>query len=215
MPTLTLSDIQSSTLSRLDNNTLLYPTAELTAYANEVLKIINNLTGFIQTSVLVPTSSVSNRVWYDVPSPLLVSFKVQVEGRYLQRHSISRMGQLYPRWTKETTDNTSSQVCRWIPVGLTKFGIHPADSQGGKDILVTGISEPTVLVSGSDILPIPNDYISAIEDLMVFTAQIKEGYPLFQGAAILYTNFLSRMKEQKRWRNMSMPAFYVEREQSK
>src|SRR6185295_14476337 len=131
MPNVTLADMQDRVYNRLDRNSQLYPVDQVTYYINEALRVLNLFTGFLQTSVPVPTLSVANRVWYDTPSPILIPLKVQFEGTYLHKYSLTKLGQLHPRWTAENTYNTGCGVTRWTPAGLTKFGIHPADSLGG------------------------------------------------------------------------------------
>ena len=192
----------------MDNNTLLYPQSERYIYYNEAQQVLNLLSGLLQTSVLVPTGSQIKRVWYDVPSPILIPLKVQFNGTYLHKSSLSKIGQTNPSWLKDTTANLGHPTASWIPVGLTKFGIHPADSIGGADLLVTGIQDPVQFTSSSQTIPFPNEYLEAMEDLSAFSIQLKEGFPILQAAITLYQKFLSKMTENNRWRdNISMPAY--------
>jgi len=198
----------------MDNNNLLYPQSEVLIYVNEAMRVLNLFTGFLQTTVDIPGDSVANRVWYDTPDPIVIPLRVQFEGDYLYKNSLNKLGQVYGQWTAETTANTGRPVSHWTPVGLTKFGIHPADAIGGGVISVTGIRNPAIL-GINDIIPIPNEYAEPLEELAAFSLQLKEGFPLFEKAAMMYTKFLSRMKDQARWRKDTMPAYYVEQKEPK
>ncbi len=208
-----VADLDDRILDRVDNNALLYPQSERLIYINEAQKIINLLGGFLQVGSTI--TSQSGRTWYDTPAPILIPLKVQFDDRFLHKSSITRKGQVNPTWTQETTALVGYPVASWIPLGLTKFAIHPADSQGGSAILVTGIRDPALLVNSSDTIPFPNEYLEAMEDLTAFSIQLKEGMPILMAAQMLYAKFVAKMGEQKRWRNFSQPALFVQRRSPK
>lgn len=212
MPNISLADIEDRCWQSLDNNTLLYPEPELRGYINEAIRVINNLTGILQEQIVMDVTSQANRVWYDVPPQILVPFKLEYENRYLlSRISMNKIGQLYPNWLTETTAVIGSPVARWVPAGLTKFGLHPADSIGGALIRITGLQAPTLLVNQSDVLPFPNEYVDATEDLAVMSIQLKEIMPIQQAMRSLYPRFMAKMQSQARWRNRVQPAYAEDR----
>lgn len=214
MPSATVESLDTAVLNRVDNNTSLYPQAERYVYYNEAQRVLNLLTGFLQTTVALPGATQARRVWYDTPSPILIPLRISCNGTYLHKSSLTRIGQANPTWTKDTTASSGYPTASWIPVGLTKFGIHPADSSGGAELLVTGIQDPVLFdpSTPNQIVPFPNEYFEAMEDLSAFSLQIKEGFPLFQAANILYGKFMAKMGGQSRWRNLMMPVFPVERQ---
>lgn len=214
MPNVAVSDLVQRVYDMVDDNSLLYPQSEVLTYVNEALRVLNLFTGFLQTTVNITGNSVINRVWYDTPDPIVIPLRVQFEGTYLYKNSLTKLGQVYGQWTAETTATTGIPVAHWTPVGLTKFGIHPADAIGNGVIGVTGIRNPAILTI-NDTLPIPNEYTEPLEELTAFSLQLKEGFPLFQKSALLYTKFLSRMKDQARWRKVTMPSYYVEQKEPK
>lgn len=213
MQSATVGQLDTRVLNRIDNNSILYGQAERYIYYNEAQRVLNLITGFLQTTVAVPSATVVNRVWYDVPSPILIPLKVQFNGTYLHKSSLTRIGQTNPTWTKDTSANVGYPPASWVPVGLTKFGLHPAGSIGGAEILVTGIKEPTLFTTSDQdqVIPFPSNYLEAMEDLSAFSIQLKEGFPLFQAAFILYQKFMAKMGEQSRWRGLMMPVFPIER----
>ena len=217
MPGSTVGQLDTRVLNRIDNNSILYPQSERYLYYNEAQRVLNAITGFLQTTVAVPSGTVPNRVWYDTPSPILIPLKVQFDGTYLHKSSLTRIGQTNPTWTQDTSANVGYPPASWVPVGLTKFGLHPAGSIGGAEILVTGIKEPTPFTTSNpdQVIPFPSNYLEAMEDLSAFSIQLKEGFPLFQAAFILYQKFMAKMGEHSRWRNLMMPVFPFERQSTR
>lgn len=215
MPVNTLASLQAQVLTRLDGNSLLYPPSEITLYANEAQRIVNNITGLLQTTASYPGTTQAGRVWYDTPAPILIPLKVQFAGRYLHKSSLLRTGQRNPTWTKDTTAITGSPVARWVPAGLTKFALHPADSTGGFDLAVTGVRDPTLLVNSSDTIPFPDEYEELLEDITAFAIQLKEGFPLFQAAFILYGKVMAKLGQNARWRDLEQPAYVTQRTSSR
>lgn len=217
MPSATVGQLDVRVLNRLDGNDLLYVQPERYTYYNEAQRFLNLITGLLQVTVPVPSGAVQRRVWYDTPAPILIPLKVQFNGTYLHKSSLTRIGQTNPTWTQDTSANVGFPPASWVPVGLTKFGLHPADSIGGAEILVTGIQEP-VLFSTSNpnqLLPFPSEYIEAMEDLSAFSIQLKEGFPLFQAANMLYQKFIAKCGQESRWRGLSFPVFPVERQSTR
>jgi hypothetical protein len=217
MPSATVGQLDTRVLGRIDNNSTLYGQSERYVYYNEAQRFLNIITGFLQTTVPVPGGAVANRRWYDTPAPIIIPLKVQFSGTYLHKSSLTRIGQTNPTWTQDTSANLGYPPASWVPVGLTKFGLHPANSIGGGEILVTGIQDPVLFTTSNpnQVLPFPNEYLEAMEDLSAFSIQLKEGFPLFQAANMLYQKFMARMGTESRWRNLSMPVFPIERQSTR
>jgi hypothetical protein len=214
MPLLTLADLQNRVYSRLDQNSLLYPISQLNDAINEAIQVLNLQTGFIQTTVQIPGWSQQNRVWYDVPSPIVIPLRCQFEGSYLQPATLNGIGRQYPNWTSDTTSNTGLPVTYWIPAGLGLFAIYPADALGGQDLRMTGVQIPPTLVNLSDTVPIPNEYVSAFDLLAVHTLQLKESSEMFAQSSLDYQAFMRVMKKASIWRGMIQPRYFIESQQN-
>lgn len=205
MPSVTLSDMSARVLTRLDNNSLLYTQAEITSAVNESVRVVNGIIGYLQGTISVPGFSRPNQVWYDVPLGILFPLRVQFERSYLEQSSVDNLGLTAPNWLTETTANTGSPVVHWAPCGLGMFAIHPADSIGGNDLQVTGIIEPTQLVSGTDVIQLPNEYSESIEEMTVVVLAFKEGSKIFQDALPLYQKFQNKMGKMQRFQVFRQP----------
>src|ERR1019366_8962486 len=98
MPSVTLSQLQSRVYDRLDGNTLLYTSANVTSALNECIRIVNANTGFLQITAQVPGLSQAGRVFYDVPASILVPMRVQFEADYLRKFFPNSIGMAYSTW---------------------------------------------------------------------------------------------------------------------
>ena len=183
--------------------------AQVVDAVNEAIQILNLQTGFIQTTVQVPGYSQINRVWYDTPTGIIIPLRVQFDVNYLQSATLNGIGRIYPNWTIDTTALTGLPVTYWIPAGLKKFAIYPADSLGGYSIYVTGVQEPVPLVNLTDVVPMPNECVSAFDLLASHTLQLKESSALFAQSSNDYQGYMRMMKRMAIWRGMVQPRYFV------
>lgn len=213
MPSVTLADISSRILSRVDDNSLLYAQPEITSVVNESIRVINLLTGYLQ--ITIQFTSRPNQAWYDVPAGILLPLRVQFENIFLDRRSLIDLGQAAPNWLTENTANTGVSVAHWTTAGLDKFAIHPADSIGGNDLQITGVQEPVPLVSLSDVIQFPNEFVEAVTDMSIVALVLKEGGKIFADAQQIYQKAISKVKKFRRYEMGRMPAWPVESAQVK
>lgn len=209
MPAITLGDLEFRVYSRLDGNTSLYTAAEVIGAINEQIAMVNWATGIIQNSATI--YSVSNRVWYWTPAPILIPLRVQFEDRVLEPVDYDTIGCGVPRWTKITTAETQSPPANWVPVGFRIFGIHPADASGGALIQVTGVAAPPVLSLSTDSISISNEYADTISALAAQVLQLKESAVTFAQASLYYQDYLAKLKRLRAWRAMQMPVYFVQK----
>lgn len=207
MPTVTLADLSGRVYSRIDNNTQLYTQSEVTSSLNESLRVMNSFLCLIQTSVHVPGLSVAGRVWYHVPSPVLIPIRVQFEGGYLQKMFPSQIGKAYSNWVEDSTLSTGMPVSEWVPCGLSKFAIHPADSIGGGLLTVTGVQDPVPLVNPTDTVTIPQEYTDVLVNLSGQVLTLKETGKLFGQQIFFYREFMRLMAKAAIWRGAVMPLY--------
>ncbi len=209
MPLVTLGALKARVYSRLDGNTLLYQPSEVASALNEAVQVVNLSTGFIQGTFQIPGWSQANRIWYDTPAQILIPLRVTFEGMYLQPTTLWQLGASYPNWTADTTSSVGLPVSYWVPCGLTKFGIYPADSLGGCDIRVTGVMEPVPLVADTDILNLPNEYASAVDFLAAHTLMLKESSTIFAHGSTDYQKYLSVNKKMTIWKGLTQPRYFI------
>ena len=209
MPLVTLATLKARVYSRLDNNSLLYATAEVVDSINEALRVVNLSTGFIQGTYQITEWSQTNRIWYDVPAPILIPLKVSFEGTTLRRSTLWQIGSTFPTWTADTTANVRMPVSYWIPCGLTKFAIYPADSLGGCDIRVTGVLEPIPLLFDTDVVNLPNEYASAVDLLAAHILPLKESSAIFAQTSKDYQKYLSVNRSMTIWKGLTQPRYFV------
>jgi hypothetical protein len=203
MPSISLSELQSSIYTRLDNNTNLYLAAELTSAINESIRSANLFTGYIQGTSSI--SSVTNQVWYTVPNGVLVPLRLTFAGPFLEKTSLEKLSNYNPNWQLDTTRNTGIPVVQWVTSGLWNFAIHPADSIGSNTMLLTSVLEPTLLVDSGDTIQVPNEYAEAIEELSVVALVLKEGGKSFADILMLRQKAMDTLKKFRRWQTERQP----------
>jgi len=208
MPSFTLADLKQRVWDRVDNNVDLYPASEVTSELNEAICAYNLYTGVIQGYAHVPGYTIANQVVYSVPTGILVAQHVAFEGRTLSKVSIRKISLLRRNWLTETTTATGP-VARWVPIGIDTLAIHPADAVGGKDLLVSGIAEPTPLVDDADTITLPDEDAEAIEELAGATIVLKEGGKAFADVSLLYRRFLSTVKQKMLWQSAKLPRYWL------
>jgi hypothetical protein len=208
----TLAQMRTTVYAALDGNTGFYPAAEVTRALNEQVRVANLFTGFIQSSATLTTQA--NRYVYAVPDPILVPLAVSLAGRPLKRTALAVLAARRRHWARETTAN-AGPVSVWVPLGIRRFAIHPADAVGSRTITVDGIIEPTLLASDSDQVQASDEILDGIEEMAAHVLQLKEGGKIFADSTAGYQAFLREMKLHERWQNLRHPRFFLEKQQVK
>jgi hypothetical protein len=122
--------------------------------------------------------------------------------------NLVQIGETYPTWTADTTQSVAMPVSFWVPFGLAAFAIYPADSQGGNEILVTGIAEPPLLENLSDTISIPNEQAEALDRLCVNVLTLKETATVLQQSFEEYRAFQRQVKKIKMWQGLAQPSLW-------
>lgn len=212
MPRLTLADLKGQVYSRLEDNTLMYSGAEIANAINDAIRTLNMMCGWYQKTYSVPGSglSVADRVIYDIPAKILFPQRVVWAGKVLEKSPLGQTSNEWPNWMKDTSANTGTPTSRWVPIGITKFAIHPADSIGGATLQVTGIENPDPALNDSDAVVVPKEGVTAVVDYAAHAVQVKmQGLPFMQSLG-LYRNFESLMKLNKHWTTYRQPNLYYD-----
>lgn len=209
MPNYTLADLDSRVLDRLEGNSLFYVQTERTNAINEALRVLNVFTGFNQATVSVPGGTQIGRYLYDQPSGTLFPMAIAFNGRQLRRTTFRALTRDYRLWSLQNTVNYGP-VAHWWPIGIQKFGIHPADMMGSLTLAITAVVEPPLLVNQTDQTIVPDEFTESLIELAAHVLQLKEGGKIFADASVLYQKFLSEMKDYGRWRYLVQPRYWIE-----
>lgn len=209
MPSVTLGSLVSRVYQYLENNTLFYTRDDVVSAVNEAVRTLNLFTGFLQSSAPMMLT-VKNRVFYDVPSTILLLQRVKFRGRYLEPVGLTAYSNTEPNWMLARTTTRNIPVTYWIPIGMTRFALSPADGIGGGQMILTGVTEPTPLVTDDQVMQFPNEYDTTVIELAKHTVQLDEGGVIFAQAATGYQDFLSDEKKLSLFRALKMPSYYVD-----
>lgn len=204
----TLAYLREQTLARLEGNDQLYQEDELNSAINEAVQVINCAAGWFQnTYPISTTTTIADRHIYDLPEEIIFPQRVVFEGQVLERNSLWAMGNNWPTFLRDTTATTGQQVSRWCPIGIRKIAIHPADSVGGGDLYITGITEPGVMVEDTDSLILPKEGIPAICDYAAHIVQCKlQGTPFVQSLT-MFKNYQDTIAMQKFFSSYNQPTY--------
>lgn len=209
MPTVSFSELKSRTYDKLDNNTAFYASDEVGDIVNEAVQVFNLFTAFLQGPINTSQLTTPNRLLYDVPSPVILPARVRFNGRFLEPYGFEAMSRGYPGWMKETTANTGEVVAHWVPIGISKFAIHPADSTGNGQLEISGILEPDDMAFDDDKLVMPNEIREGIVDYAAHVLQLDEGGSIFAQSSRSYQSFMRTIKSAMYLKQMVMPSYFV------
>jgi hypothetical protein len=202
----TLADLRAKVLGRLDGNTNLYTTPEIDYVVNECIRTISLLTGFYRTTVSVAGFSVANQIVYGMPPSILIPSIVSFEGRQLTKISLKKLARQRRAWATDTTA-ARGRVAFWAPVGNGQFVITPADSQGGRDITVTGMTEPPLLVNPTDVISLENEYVEMVAEYGEHRLPLKEGGKVFADGSLALNDFYAKLKARRSYGDMKFPKY--------
>lgn len=201
MPRVTLAQMQQDVYHRVEQNTLLYPSAEVTRAINSGVKSVNNHTGFYQQTVPLPSLSIAGRAIYEVPSPIFIPLNVRFERKALDKSSLDSACYSTPNiLTKRGTPRY------WTPLGLRKFITSPVDPIGGRFMECTGICDPPPLVNPTDYFVLSDEFTLAVEDYAFLNLIVKEGGKVLSDAIRSVLPALkNKMAELGRWDMLKNP----------
>ena len=210
MAVVTLANLRSLVYSRLEGNELMYSNTEVNNALNEAYRVVNLICAWKTVTVSVrQEATIANRAIYDVPESIVIPQKVSFEGKALEKSPVTQTANYFPKFLTDTTYSTGKPVSRWIPIGITKFAIHPADSIGGGLLQVTGITNPDEMVNDSDTVYIPKEGLTTVIDYSAHVVQCKlQGTP-FRQSLSLYSNFQQLLKIDKYYAGYKQPSMWI------
>lgn len=196
--------MQQDVYHRVEENTLLYPLAEVTRAINTAVRSVNCHTGFYQQTVPLPALSIPGRAIYDVPAPIFIPLNVRFEQRALEKNSLDSACYSTPNIL------TRGGIPKyWTPLGLRKFSVGPIDRTGGRFLSCTGICDPPVLVNPTDYFVLGDEFVLAIEDHAFLSLIVKEGGKVLADALrTVYPALKTKMRSLSRWdmaKNPNLP----------
>lgn len=204
----TLDTLDQGVLSRLENNGIFFQQAERYTIINEAIKCANILSGFYQGTLYA--LSQANQLVYPIPAGMLYPQRISFEGIQLDPIPITRIGQDYRTWTTDNT-NKNGAVARWVPIGINYYCLHPADSNGGGNIAVTGVLEPPLLVLPSDSMILPDEYVNIVIEYAASRLPLNIGGANWSAASQLYTkSFQPAMKPLINLQRFKFPRYFLQ-----
>lgn len=202
MPTVTLAQMRTQVYDRVENNTLLYQTGEVDDAINEQLRILNCYAGWFQQTVGFAQLSIPKRFFYDIPAPIIIPLNVKWNRQGLDKSSLTD-AIMTTRDVLTRTSAVDGPPRYWVPLGLRKMMLVPADAVGGRYMEVTGIADPPKLVNATDSFSLSNEYAEAIEDGAFISLVLKEGGKILADALrSVYPKYKAKLMELRKWQTL-------------
>lgn len=206
MPIVTLGELIQQAYDRVENNRAFYPREEVVDIINEGICVFNLFTAFLQETVELPGLTVAGRVFYAVPPPIIIPIRIQYEGRLLEPYALSNIDQAVPDWLKHNSNSEGYPPQQWVPIGIDKFALYPADAEGGRSVQVTGVIEPPPLVEDDDEMIFPVEIGNTFSDYCAHALQLDEGGATFKTSELIYKSFLSDVSAQSYLTTIRQPS---------
>jgi len=182
--------IQTLLLAKVEGLPFWDPTEAADRF-NEALRWWNLLTGTWKTKLLQAT--VANQIYYSVPGGMTFGFRVSWNGKALLPDSVFGLSYGRPQWRKETTASggtVPSEPQIWVPVGINKFAIWPADAVVAHALELDGVAVTPVLVNPGDTLDIDESELGPLLDETIHLLAFKSGGSILKGTQAAHFRFL-------------------------
>jgi hypothetical protein len=186
----TLSQLLPQLEARYESTVFWTPT-EATNAINEALRTWNILVSFYKGRKTFLT--VANQVWYPVPAGMLFPFRMDGVSTPLVQTTFYDLDLGRPNWEGETTATAGvpSEPALWVPAGVTRFALWPADAIGGSLFTIDGLLPAPVLVGGGDYIDLGEEAIGALLDYALHLLSFKVGGDTFTRLIPRFQHFLA------------------------
>lgn len=205
----TLSVLQSLLYDQLDSNFWLFPSTQVTAVLNEAVRKVNNVSGIVENTVIMPT--VANTPIYQTPAPILIPTKIYYGGVELAKYSLRQLAAEFRNWLIESSP-AYGPIARWAPIGQGFFVLHPMPTISNQAIDLQGVAPITPMVSSSDEVDLDDELVPILIDYARGRIMLKIGGKAFANASLAYQGYIRAMKELEIWQGMVFPSYFVSKQ---
>jgi hypothetical protein len=186
----TLADFRTS-LQAAWESVPFWTDAEADRAINEALRWWNLFTGYWRKVETIPTTA--STVFYGLSSTIILPARVNFSSYPMDVGSVFDMNQGRPAWRGETTTTGGVVPTRpavWIPIGMKRIAIWPADAAGGTQLLVDSVRSTPTLSADGDYLDIGREELSALSGEALHIAAFKEGGNRWRTTQRFHQDFL-------------------------
>lgn len=177
----TLLQLQDKLKARTDGLGVFWVQEEARTALNEAIRMWQVLTGYWIGTFSVPASA---QIYVDVPRQLVSLTRISHNTTALTLSAESELDLGSPGWESAA----AGTPVYWAPMGFNKVAFSPAAATG--NIIFEGITEPTLLFSGSDFINIGDEELTRVLDYAVHYLAFKEGPPEFDATSEQLQNFM-------------------------
>ena len=150
--------------------------AEADRAINEALRWWNLFTGYWRKVEVILTTV--NTVFYSLSSTIILPARVNFSTFPMDVGSVFDLNQGRPNWRGETTTTGAPVPTRpavWVPIGMKRIAIWPADAVGATTLVVDSVRTTPTLSADGDFIDIGREELSILAGEALHIAAFKEG----------------------------------------
>jgi hypothetical protein len=157
--------------------------AELLGWLNDAITELNLLSAYLTETVTVAWSQTNNVL--SLPADTIIPVEIYFNGRIVKKYTVEGLD------SKLTWDDGSVgyEPKAWCPIGSTMILVYPMSQSAGKNLSILTVYQQSTIPESGTPIPVPPQYLDAIEHYMFARARFKEGGAEFQQADIDYARF--------------------------
>lgn len=168
----------------------------------EGLVEINLLSGYYQTSV---TQTLTNNSLQGAPEHIAI-IHVRMGTAALLKYSVDALDSQFPNWEDESA---VAAPRRWAALGTNLFIVHPRTTTTGT-VATIDVLQLADQLAETDIIPLDDEYIEALEKYVFHVARLKEGGQEFQQSLSSYqqfTTYAAQLSARVAWKDAPIWAY--------
>jgi hypothetical protein len=204
----TLSDLQSDVLSRLEENLPTAPEFPGPTFWNMVGEVYPQIVyGMFEATLLTGTTQAVNQPFTITPNtnfftnPKGMIAALRLKAPYpIRKVTLKGLDDMTPNWEQATP---GSQIVSWFPLGTSGFGIYPALSVEAI-VIIDWIQSPVNAprpYSAALGVPFAPQFTDGFSQYGAAACRAKEAGSEAEEAAVVYQEYLSAMKSLSLWQD--------------
>lgn len=206
---MTLAELETKLLSRLEQNSEFFPTYTTTRLINQALRVVNLRTGFFQETRVCSPLTVPGRSIYRFPYGLIAPLSVVLDKVTLRKTTLKDIGGSDDRWIQRSSTR-SGATSTWAAIGQYQFAIYPACDVPARQLWVTGVYCVPKLVNPSDVVDLSDYMVDQVVDHAQVMACFDEGGKVLVDAIKVLNEWQKKVAATRGAVKIANPYFDVE-----
>jgi len=173
---------------------------------NDLLLLVGRPTQVVN----LPVTLTPNTVWQSMQKGIFAITDIQGANGPLWKINLYDLDYLQSSWGPDWEQDVDVTAKRWAPLGFNLFVVHPAVAEE-QVVQITAIQYPTTDTwpySGSETVPLEDQYFQLIEEYAAHYARIKETGLEFQEGMKLFDQYMLGAKRMTQFQDIRDPLLF-------